>query len=143
MTLTQFNLSPVSISAIPLFNYQFSELINLFFCTNECSLIHSTLSEMLINATTDDIAQFRECSDFFTELISIYGTTRWCAHLTHIVIVLNEFGFNGPKNNESKWQAFARDAVPAFKRILDQDYGGPLPIDDETQQFNTEGDSYE
>lgn len=125
--ISETNLTPIAVSSIHLFHPSVTTVFTLFFSENACPHLHGFVSQFLVSVTQKEIEQIVNTKSFLRNLIKCHGTKSWCAHMTHVLIVLNRFPFKVPKHYEEKWKKFSQRVIPKIVLILEKQYGGALP----------------
>ncbi|OHT13765.1 hypothetical protein TRFO_15977 [Tritrichomonas foetus] len=124
------NITPISVLMIPLFTQDINQLFTLFFEPEACQYLHQYCAMIIPDLKPEEIISIAKIPRLIDNVIDIFGTDKWCHHMTQIVIVFARILPIYGNLTSKKWDNFMNTSVYEMLRILEEPYGGDIPADD-------------
>lgn len=124
LRLTKDNITPLSVAFVTVFNTSFLDIFQLYFLPNAHFLLHAYCSQLIMRLTIADINSLVSETDFLEQLMTAYGTDKWCSHMVQVSLVLARMTTECSALQFPKWESFVSDNIVPLLRIIENDYGG-------------------
>ena len=124
--LTPKNITPYSVSAIPLFFNNPSILMKYFFHPSSHPFLHHFLCKTMHDWSPNDFNEIALIPGLIEGIIKNWGTDNWCPHMLQLAIAFVNQGLNAETLLNPKWIEI-KPKILEIKMKMDEDYGGELP----------------